>query len=273
MDSLSKKSTGGRGNEKIKECANSLLNRYKSYVGTFSPPIQPQVLAKLQNAKVIYRKGSDQWVSSLMPMGKGFVINVNKVLSMARKRNAICHEIAHTFFFDIESEPPRRLKTHRPDDKEERLCFWAAREMLVPTSLFKKELNTLGCETLYSFEGISRLAKIFSVSPDIIALRLTHDLALLENDWIVLWYSNDKKDIRLRPMSLYPKHISDSISDYMKHKIRENLRILLELKERENAGEVVVGKRKKLRLRVKTEKVEREQLRAISWVSPLSDFK
>lgn len=273
MSKLSRTSTGGRGTEEIQRYTSSLLHRYEHHMGNFSPPIQPSVLAELQNAKVTYRQGSNHWISSLMPMGNGFVINVNESLPINRKRNAICHEIAHTFFFDTESEQPRRIKSSRPDAEEERLCFWAAREMLVPASLFREELSNLGHETTYFFEGILKLARIFQVSPDIVAWRLTHDLALLGDDWIVLWYSNSKKGEKLLPKSLYPKHISSSISDYMKAKVIENLRTALEQPEKENPQEIEVGPRKKLRFRVKTERINRERIYAISWVSPLSKLK
>lgn len=275
MNKLIKTSTGGRGNDVIQKYVNSLLKRYKSYTGTFSPPIDQEVLAKLQNAKIIYRKRSDHWVASIMPIGNGFVINVNESMSENRKRNAICHEIAHTFFFDTEKEPPRRLQTPRPDKKEEELCFWAAREMLVPPSLLQVELDRIGREAAYSFEGIKKLAETFDVSPDIIARRLTHDLAFLGNDWIVLWYSNPKKGKKLRPKSLYPSHISDLLSEYEMSKIREQLRSALEVRENEGPMEIDVGigKGKKIRLKFRPEKVDREKLYAISWVSPLSGLE
>lgn len=276
MSNFIKKNTGGRGNQKIQRCVNSLLDRYSHYMGYFAPPIKASVLAKLQNARIIYRQGSDHWISSLMPIGSGFVINVNKSLPISRKRNAICHEIGHTFFFDTSSTPPRRLNTSQSGYNEELLCFCAAREMLIPSSLCKREISRFEPETIYNFEGISKLAKIFLVSSDVMACRLTHDLALLGNDWITLWYSNLKKEENVSPRSLYPKHISNSISGYMKRKILSSLRkTILERKRKITLEpkEIILGKRKKLRFIIRTELVNKQRLFAISWISPLSKLK
>jgi len=270
------KSTGGRGSIEIQDFVNSLLNRYKIHLGSFSPPIEPNLLAELQNASVLYRHGSDHWVSSIMPMGNGFVINVNRSLSENRKRNAICHEVAHTFFFNTNGKSPLRINKFYPDRREEHLCFWAAREMLVPKLLFEKELSNFEIGELYSYIGIKKIAKLFQVSADIIAWRLTHDLGLLGNDWIILWYFNPKSK-KLLPKSLYPKHISNTISTYMKKNIIESLRknhnFLDNNFSDKNNTEITVGKLIKLKIKANTEKLAKEKLYAISWVSPLSGLK
>jgi len=239
-------------------------------MGSLKPPIVPSVLADIQNATIMYSKRSKNWTASLMPMGTGFIISVNSFLSEQRIRNAICHEIAHTFFYDIDETPPQRRNKPRPDAQEELLCFWAAREMLVPSSLFKEELDRVGSDRVYSFEGISQLADVFSVSPDIVAYRLTHDLALLGNDWIVLWYSESYKNKEPKAQSLYPKEISMRISNYTKAKIVEKLRLSLEQSGVKDFNEFEVGKRNKIRIKSKNEIVNRQQLKAISWVTPLS---
>ena len=141
--------------------------------------------------------------------------------------------------------------------------------MLVPASLLENELTKLGRDSFYTFKNLSKLAEIFTVSPDIIAWRLTHDLSLLGDNWIVLWYIDSITGKKLRPKSLYPKHISVSLSNYTKLKIIENIRrCLLEKGFTEN--EHVIGKKTPIKLRIKTEEVAKQNLRAISWVSPIS---
>lgn len=268
IDSLEKPFTGGRGSPEIQKYVNSLLDRYKLYTGSLIPPIEPEILAELQNAKIIYRPGSEHWNSSLMPMGSGFIIFVKESLHKNRLRSAICHEVAHTFFFDTGSKPPKRQENFCQNIDEEFLCFWAAREMLVPASLLENELTKLGRDFFYTFKNLSKLAEIFTVSPDIIAWRLTHDLSLLGDDWIVLWWYIDSiTGKKLRPKSLYPKHISVSLSNYIKSKIIKNIRrCLLEKGFTENEHI-----KTPIKLKIKTEEVvARQNLRAISWVSPIS---
>jgi Zn-dependent peptidase ImmA (M78 family) len=268
---LREQNTGGRGTAEIQSYVYSLLERYAMHKKSFTPPIDPMILAELRNVKIIYRQSSDDWVASLMPMGSGFVINVNESLPNVRIRNAICHEIAHTFFFDTSNKSPRRLGKPQPDDVEERLCFWAAREMLVPTAILKTEVEKLKSESLYTLDGISRLANIFVVSEDIIARRLSHDLSILENDWIILWYASPNKDENVKPRSLYPNHVSSSITNYVKSMIVDSvLKSVSECLENRTAveREEHVGKRKVFQFKVRTEPIERHRIRAISWVSP-----
>jgi Zn-dependent peptidase ImmA (M78 family) len=267
---LKDRKTGGRGTDEIKNHVYSLMNRYTIRKGSLTPPIEVSILAELQNAIIIYRHDSKNWVASLMPMGNGFVISVNESFPEYRRRNAICHELAHTFFFDTSGEFPTHSKNVPSDPNEERLCFWAAREMLVPFQLLKSELENLGNKAIYSFEGILTLSRIFVVSPDIIARRLTHDLALLGDNWMILWYSNGPIARQLQPKSLYPSHVSTLISDHFKKMIIEATKdTVVKCLERGEAVEMKynVGKRKTLRFKVKTEQVVREKLCAISWVS------
>ncbi len=273
MNGTGRNNTGGRGNSEIQFYVNSLLHRYREHMGLLAPPIKSTVLAKLQNAEIYSRQGSPHWVSSLMPMGDGFVINVNENLTMSRKRNAICHEVAHTFFFDFKSKPPRRIGKPRPDAEEERVCFWAAREMLVPASLLVNALDEIGRSSVYTLSGIRELARSFLVSADLISWRLTHDLSLLGDDWITLWYATENKIGRKKPMTLYPKHMSSSISDYMKTKISEALYTTLSKcfeEDRPIEDEIAIGKRAQSKLKVRTEAVRGHRLSAVSWVSPLS---
>lgn len=276
MGDFIKGKTGGRGTPEMQSLVNSLLKRYELHMGAITPPVRSSVFAKIQNARILFRQGSDHWVSSIMPMGNGFDIYVNEAFPMIRKRNAICHEVAHTFFYDIQSEPLKRLNKPRPDDEEELLCFWAAREMLVPTSLFENELDTLGVGAAYSLKGISNLAKTFQVSPDIIAYRLTHDLALLGKDWIILWYISSDKGRRYKAMSLYPEKISSSISKYYKMKILEAIQTtILKQPRKDNPIQIEfeVGKRLRFKFKVKTEYASGKNLFAISWVTPLEGLR
>ena len=265
--------SGGRGTVELRNRVHFLLNKYSNLRGSLSPPINVKVLAQLQNAKIIYRRGPENSVASMMPMGGCFIITVNDSLSQSRKRNAICHEIAHTFFFVNEGRLLRRAKNSCSNKCEELLCFWAARELLVPSDLLSKEMNKLGQDAIYMFSGLLKLSRTFLVSPDIIAYRLTHDLALLGDDWIVLWYGGSQTNRRLQARSLYPRHISDSISGYFKGRILDFIATTVkEAKEKGNFIEKYskVGNRKPFRFKVRTEWVHKEKLCAVSWVSRLN---
>lgn len=258
--------SGGRGSPDMQSHVDNILKRYVLHAGSLEAPIDPILLAKLQKSKVSYRYRTDNWVASLIPMGDGFVITVKENTSSKLQRYAICHEVAHTFFFDTDCIPPERLNDSYPSKKEELLCSWASREMLVPKSVLLDKINKYGRKIVYSFEGISKLAKIFVVDPDIMVLRLTHDLALLEDDWIVLTYSESHKK---RYKSYYPRHVSNSITSYMKSLIGNKVYNTI---SGSSAGmEFTVGTRKQFKFKIiKTEKIYLKHLKTISWISPIT---
>jgi Zn-dependent peptidase ImmA (M78 family) len=266
--------SGGRGSTQIQEQVASLLYRYKQCNNGIIPPIDHFLLATLQNARIIYRASTENWVASVLPIKSGFIISVNKSLPYNRQRYAICHEIAHTFFIASSGgQMPLHDNPINHDKKQELLCFWAAREMLVPADLLENRVKEIGYDNMRNLRGILKVAEDFEVSPDIISYRLTHDLAILGNSWIVLWYRNNKSKSGLLPKSLYPRHISESITKYAKDNILDNLRnIILDMNQRvvPHEKEIIVGRKKYIRLKIRIEHVKRNNLVAIAWVTPLS---
>jgi hypothetical protein len=70
-----------------------------------------------------------------------FAIYLRNGVSLARKRFTLCHEIAHTFFFDILEDRRRYRQPGQDDQEEEQLCDIAAAEMLMPYGPFSHDLG------------------------------------------------------------------------------------------------------------------------------------
>lgn len=143
----------------------------------------------------LYEKGR------LVVTPDGFILEINpfKKASEQWYKVNLAHEIAHTFFYNINVKPPQKLISFKVGDQEiEWLCFQIAKSLLVPRSWLLNEINKMplpGSER-FSLLFLDKLAKSFAVPWQIIAQRLIEDLGLW-NCIILLFYSeiNDKQTI------------------------------------------------------------------------------
>jgi hypothetical protein len=114
----------------------------------------------------------------LIPEYGGFLAKVRKKLHPFKKRFAIAHEIGHTFFFNIEIDPPRREFAYQKSNywvQEEFSCA-IAREILVPRfsiiPIVEKE------HVRPSLAALRYLSALYQVSFDVLRTRLINDLPL-----------------------------------------------------------------------------------------------
>ena len=89
-----------------------------------------------------------------------------------RTRFSIAHEIAHTFFFNLDSSPPAsdvELRKTRSIDALETACNEIARRLLLPKALFLPELGKIN---VLNPQALRALARKAAVSTDVFTLRL-----------------------------------------------------------------------------------------------------
>ena len=105
----------------------------------------------------------------------GYVIRYLTTTS-TRIRFSVAHEIAHTYFTDVDGRPLLRLE-HRTDPTVESVCDYFARALLLPRDRLVARLKTLaGQELLPSLHLVPQLAGEFEVSEQSVARRLVFDL-------------------------------------------------------------------------------------------------
>lgn len=259
--------TGGRGNPELRAAVDSLLVEYFRETNRWRAPVLVDALLRARRVTVHTRRGSPGWTASLMPVPSGFVAYVSSEVSssLARLRNALCHELAHTFFFQTGGGVPQRKGKLVPDEQEELLCFWAARQILVPRELL--EPSCVGRD-LFLGQSISGLADEFGVSIDVMCARLSHDEeGRFGKGWLVLWHMGSAGFVS---QGLYPQSISSELSPHYKRMINSALRKSVDDALSEGhavVGDLSVGTRKRVELSFRTEMVRRRSLRAISWVT------
>lgn len=171
--------------EAIEQLVENLLREYEKSVGELSPPIESARLAQLMGAKIEEAPDSIASEGQLLPVRGGFIIRYRSGVPAYRTNLTICHEIAHIFFYDRTQSVPKRPFRNLPTQKEEHLCFLAARQLLVP-----KKLLTLHVRSLLDRPSLDLLRAIstrFRVSLPIMARRLTKDTSLIDKVMFTTW--------------------------------------------------------------------------------------
>ena len=136
------------------------------------PPFDPWELAERLNIKV---KEQSMALDGYLERCKdnSFVIYVQRDAAPLRKRFTICHEIAHTFFFDILTKGRKFRQKHQDDPEEEWLCDIAAAELLMPFSCFNGDLGAAQRDGGLTPSNVLKLVGRYQASLQAVATRIT----------------------------------------------------------------------------------------------------
>lgn len=147
-------------------------------------PIVPELLAPKRKIQKIIEADLMQVDGLLIPRIGGFLMKIKSNLHPFKKRFAIAHEIGHTFFFNIDADPPRREFQYQKSSYwvEEDFSCAIAREILIPKhSLFETiERNQISP----SIDAIRYLSSLYQVSFDVIRMKAINDNPL----WDCLYF-------------------------------------------------------------------------------------
>src|SRR5207245_4521892 len=136
------------------------------------PPFDPWELAKRLNIEVREKSMAlDGYLER--DQDDTFVIYVRRESALPRKRFTICHEIAHTFFFDILTAGRKFRQKYQDDPEEERLCDIAAAELLMPFSCFNGDLSGTQMDGGLGPTNVLKLMDRYQVSLQAAATRIT----------------------------------------------------------------------------------------------------
>lgn len=139
------------------------------------PPIELDTMLQLRKITgKSYFNSVDSPEAVLVPTLQGFIIRLRPGLHSSRIKFSEAHELAHTFFYDIEQSPPKRLITRAVPTlaraKEEGLCNDFAAELLLPIELLRKGLDEF--RGVATWDIVQRLKKRFDVSTEVVTRKL-----------------------------------------------------------------------------------------------------
>lgn len=138
------------------------------------PPVDLKPIASLRAVYRTVYTARNEGCARLQSTPEGFVILLQKHWHWIIRRDWWAHEIAHTFFYDIESLPPKRLIETSGKD-EEFICDMLARELLIPYSFLTSSDVMLGAPSIFE---LRRLSKLFKTTVSTMSHRLICDLML-----------------------------------------------------------------------------------------------
>ena len=122
--------------------------------------------------------------AQIIPAGSGFIIEINALVSGARRRLSIAHELAHLILLDVD-------KDVRSGPAVEQLCNELAGELLVPSTMLHATLaeqRTIeGWRDCVTCSSIFNISRRFAVSVEVAARRVFRDLDLVANSAAIIW--------------------------------------------------------------------------------------
>lgn len=141
-------------------------------------PFKPELLGPKRRVKKIFEADLSKVNALLLPEIGGFVMKIKSDLHPFQKRFACAHEIGHTFFFNIDTDPPRR------EFQSDKSAYWVeeefscaiAREILLPSTSIRETVQK--DVLLPSIGAIRYLSNIYQVSYDVIRLKVINDIPL-----------------------------------------------------------------------------------------------
>jgi len=147
------------------------------------PPIELDKIKRIRHINEETAFTSSETLDAILsPTSEGFVLRLPKGQHQYRQRFSIAHEIGHTFFYDIDSNPPVRLISQASlgaiSPKEEDICSAFARELLMPHELMVDELSRLSVTN--KLVALVDLASLYRVSAEVMTRRLLMDLSQLK---------------------------------------------------------------------------------------------
>ncbi len=178
---------------RIEEARNYILNyvweemrRYDETHPPFLRGTDPSKLPFVKSRKIknITFSETKNFDAYLLPYNDGFNIILNKKISNIRRvRTIIAHEIAHTFLFNLNTEPPSPYYSSDGLDwnNEEGPVYEISRSILVPEKWIKRY------DKRPSLKNFNMLRQKFNVSKDVMARRLIHDLKLWD---VYMFFTN-----------------------------------------------------------------------------------
>ena len=217
--------------------------------GQNTPPINPEIVAQERKVIEIERAALDT-DALIVPCKGGFLMKINNKLPVVRQRFACAHEIAHTYFFDLEKDPPS--KPYRRSTSrywvEEGMCYELGRRILMPTEMIRTWMDNATPPYIKDFRAMMRS---FFVSGELLAYRI-HDLATWNVLMLIFEVSDNNNNAGNGAISLYKVLKSGDVKHV--HVARRGLKVkdpvLYELLSRAFKGKKEVVEEKDLHISI-----------------------
>lgn len=186
--------------EKLKKVLCNEIDIFLRLNGMTKPPFDPFKIRKVGKVtvRVEYSEGIGAH-GTLEVVGDEFIVRLEKSLlknANYRLRSTMAHELMHTWFYDTSEVPPKKLGFGSPSRRhllmQEELCYFLARQFLMPTFSIKGEIIKSRSFSSPSINGMRRFKAKYNVSSEVIAYRMIADLGVWKAIFIKSVKEGDK---------------------------------------------------------------------------------
>jgi len=189
--------------------AEILIRRAK-----LDPPFDP---LKIKRGRLKFELISDAKRNAHIPTRGGFRIEIKHKRTRNlddldfRARATIAHEMAHTFFYDINSLPPKPIgvvSSKKSQWELESICYRIGRTILMPSFSISRLLTQSPKIRKGSLHKIGLLMNRYKVSSDIVAWRMIKDLELWSSCFVKNRVKGEGSDIKFTRIPIPLKNSS-----------------------------------------------------------------
>lgn len=141
-------------------------------------PFQPEMLAHKRRIKKIVDAELSGVNALLIPEVGGFLMKIKSGIHHFQRRFACAHEVGHTFFFNIDADPPRREFQYQKSSYwvEEEFSCAIAREILLPQYSIRRTIQKNKISP--SISALRYISGLYEASFDLIRLKIINDTPL-----------------------------------------------------------------------------------------------
>lgn len=182
-------------------------------IAKLKPPIDLKKIAKLRKVlDIVDDPGLISREACLIPINGGFLIKLNPRVPEFKKRSNCAHEIGHTYFYDLNINPPKKSFLSSRYWVEEGYVWEIAREIMAPEpylfDFVSKNKFSL------SINALVNISRYFKISYGLLGERLLHDAHSINREY---WDGNALEGIIV--VSVSPKDSTACISKKIKVEI------------------------------------------------------
>jgi hypothetical protein len=148
-------------------------------------PIDPDPILRFRRVLKTWFASTSSPMAMLLPTNGGFTLRLRPGMHPLRLRFTLAHELAHTFFYNTELDPPRKLisisRETVPYQKQEDICNAFAAALLLPADLVRPYLDESQTRGLSKWDILASTGSKFGVSTEVAVRRLLSDFEGFEH--------------------------------------------------------------------------------------------
>jgi Zn-dependent peptidase ImmA (M78 family) len=205
----------------IDEWCDDISNEFIKLTRQESPPHKISLLLPHRKANFVFESKKININGKINPTENGFLITLNSNLKKSKSslRFTLAHELAHTYFFNLNVFPPINISAIPSGSKYlEFMCDKIARHLLVPDKTLQLAVRKYPLPTSEDFSllTVNHLSQLFEVPNNILLRRLIDDTGIWDCVFLTFRYFDNALIDNWKLVKVYkPRRLYDNLKYYL----------------------------------------------------------